>query len=272
MAFQPGPHALKAGYRHIAFDTLGSTNAEGRRRAAAGEQGPLWIVTGHQTDGRGRRGRVWETPPGNLATSLLVTTEARREIAASLGFVAGLALNAAIHAVAPGVLVRVGLDGLDDRNRHRLTLKWPNDVLADGAKVAGILLEVEPSQDRLAVVIGIGINVAAVPDGLPYAATSLRALGADVDADGVFAALCDAWVDFYRLWDEGRGLGLIRSLWLEQAAGLGAPVAVVLGKDIIRGTFETLDDEGRLVVLSEDGARRVVAAGEVHFGAAATMR
>jgi BirA family biotin operon repressor/biotin-[acetyl-CoA-carboxylase] ligase len=270
MAFALGPVAGAAGYQLLAFDRIGSTNAEALNRARSGSEGPLWVAAREQTAGRGRRGRAWETPDGNLAASLLLTLDLPRPLAATLGFVAGLALNEAVSAVAPAIAVRVGVDGLDEP-QARLTLKWPNDVLADGAKLAGILLEVEPCGDRLAVVIGLGVNVAAVPEGLPYPATSLTALGADIAAESLFAALTDAWVRFHLIWNNGQGLAEIRRLWLAQAAGLGAPVAVRLGESVLRGTFETLDDEGRLIVLTDDGARRAVTAGEVHFGAAASL-
>lgn len=271
MEFRLGPASAAAGYSLLAFDEIGSTNAEGLARARAGVEGPLWVTARRQTAGRGRRGRAWQTPEGNLAASLLVTVGTPRQTAATLGFVAGLALNAAVAQIAPQIVVRVGVDGLDEP-RARLTLKWPNDVLADGAKLAGILLEVEElGGGRLGVVTGLGVNVTAAPKDLPYPATSLRDLGAETSAQELFAALTDAWLRFHLIWDEGRGLSEIRRLWLAQAAGLGAPVAVRLGDGVLRGTFETLDEEGRLIVLTEEGERRTVAAGEVHFGAAAGM-
>lgn len=101
--------------------------------------------------------------------------------------------------------------------------------------------------------------------------TSLKDLGADISAESLFQALTDAWVGFHGIWDGGRDLAEIRRLWLAQAAGIGAPVAVRLGESILRGTFETLDEEGRLIVLTEQGERQTVAAGEVHFGAAASV-
>jgi BirA family biotin operon repressor/biotin-[acetyl-CoA-carboxylase] ligase len=265
MGFALGPASESAGYTLLAHDTIGSTNAEALSHARKGAAGPLWIVAREQTAGRGRRGRAWETPDGNLAASLLLTVDLPRQTAATLGFVAGLALNAAVTEVAPSIAVKVGVDGLDEP-AARLTLKWPNDVLADGAKLAGILLEVEElTESRLAIVIGLGVNVAAAPEGLPYPTASLKGL------EALFAALSDAWVQFHLIWDGGRGLPDIRRLWLAQAAGLGAPVAVRLGERILRGKFETLDEEGRLIVLTDEGVRQAIAAGEVHFGAAATM-
>lgn len=271
MTFALGPRSEAAGYSLLAHETVGSTNAEALGAARRGVAGPLWIAARHQSAGKGRRGRAWHTPEGNLAASLLLTADLPRPRAATLGFVAGLALNRAVSQVAPGVAVRVGVDGLDGQ-RSRLTLKWPNDVLADGAKLAGILLEIEDlGEGRVAVVTGLGVNVAAAPEGVPYPATSLHDLGAEVSAETLFAALSDAWIEFYALWDGAAGIGEIRRLWLAQAAGIGAPVAVRLGEGILRGRFETLDEEGRLIVMSEDGVRTAVAAGEVHFGAAASL-
>ena len=153
------------------------------------------------------------------------------------------------------------------------TLKWPNDVLADGAKLVGILLEAEQAGRERLVVTGIGINVADVPDGLPYRAASLRGLGVDVQAEAVFAALSAEWAEAFAAWDAGRGFPEIREAWLRHAAGLGGPVTVRSGAGTpLVGVFETIDAAGQLVIAEDGGRRRVVPAGEVHFGAAATLR
>ena len=150
-------------------------------------------------------------------------------------------------------------------------LKWPNDVLADGAKTAGILLETEGDRDRSRpVVIGIGVNVIAGPRGAPYPATALRDLGIQVSAEAVFEALSASWIEVADLWDEGRGLAAILREWLGCAAGVGAPVTVRSGQEVVRGVFETIDAGGHLVLRSEDGRRCPIAAGDVHFGTAAT--
>jgi BirA family transcriptional regulator, biotin operon repressor / biotin---[acetyl-CoA-carboxylase] ligase len=263
MAFRLSPRALEAGHRLSAFETIGSTNAEALARGRAGEAGPLWVVSDHQTAGRGRRGNAWETPRGNLAASLLGTTDAPPAVAATLGFVAGLAVRSALERVAPGLNLR---------------LKWPNDVLADGGKLAGILLETETvaqdhrtgARDQRIVAVGLGVNVAASPVGLRYSATSLAERGRAVTADELFEALSEAWLAFHRLWDHGRGMPQIRALWLEAAAGVGEPIAVRLGDEAARGVFETIDTSGQLILRSSDGTVRAIAAGEVHFGAAAT--
>jgi BirA family biotin operon repressor/biotin-[acetyl-CoA-carboxylase] ligase len=159
------------------------------------------------------------------------------------------------------------------RGNDRLRLKWPNDVLLDGAKLAGILLEAEPLPDgRFAVVVGIGVNVVAAPDGLPYPATALQTLGIGIQATQLFQALSDGWANVERVWNNGRGFAAVRRLWLDRAAGLGEDVAVRVGDEVYSGVFETIDEEGRLVIRSHNGMMRTIAAGEVHFGATATAR
>ena len=153
-----------------------------------------------------------------------------------------------------------------------LQLKWPNDVLVDGAKVAGILLEAATLPGASAsVVVGIGVNVRHAPEGVPYPATSLAAMGFGVTAEALFQALSEAWVEQIAIWDNGRGFADIRRNWLDLAAGLGGAIAVRVGAEMVRGTFETIDAEGRLVVRGSDGTARQVTAGEVHFGHALTM-
>jgi BirA family biotin operon repressor/biotin-[acetyl-CoA-carboxylase] ligase len=266
MGFALNPRAAKAGYRFRAYDSLGSTNAEAMRLGRGGEAGRLWIIARQQTAGRGRRGSAWSSPPGNLATSLLLTGAWEPQRAATLGFVAGLALHDALSVLCPGTV---------------FALKWPNDLLAEGAKLAGILLETEiPSRDhRIAasrdhriIGAGIGVNVAAAPEGLPYPATSLAALGHTVTAEEVFEALSDSWIACERLWDEGRGMAALREHWLAAAAGVGEEIAVRLGPSTLTGTFETIDEAGRLLLRLPGGALHAIAAGEVHFGPAATVR
>ena len=154
----------------------------------------------------------------------------------------------------------------------KFALKWPNDVLAGRHKLAGILLEAEAVRDnRLAVVVGIGTNVVAAPEGTPTPATSLAALGVQIGAEELFTALSDAWIEFRGIWDNGRGFGEIRKRWLERAAGLGERVAIQTGSSVIEGTFDTLDETGCMIVRAPDGRRLPVTAGDVYFGAAASV-
>jgi BirA family transcriptional regulator, biotin operon repressor / biotin---[acetyl-CoA-carboxylase] ligase len=266
MAFSLGPRAVSAGHRLAAFDSIGSTNAEALSRARDGERGPIWFVTSEQTAGRGRRNRPWVAPRGNLASSILEVIDVPPGIAATLGFAAGLAIETALRKVSVEASLRAtGSDPM------QFSLKWPNDVLAGRQKLVGILLEAEAvAGDRLAVVVGIGTNVVAAPQGTPMPATSLAALGVHVGAEDVFVALSDAWTEFRGIWDLGCGFGEIRKLWLERATGLGQPVAVQAGGAPIEGIFETIDETGCLVVRKSDGKRVPVSAGDIYFGNAAS--
>jgi len=266
MSFSLGPRAQSAGYRLASFDQIGSTNAEAMSRARDGERGPIWFVTSEQTAGRGRRHRPWIAPRGNLASSILEVTEVSPAVAATLGFAAGLALEAALRTISVEAALRS--DGSD---QLRFGLKWPNDVLAGGQKLAGILLEAEALQNGLAVVVGIGTNVVAAPEGTPTPATSLNALGIQIGAEELFEALSDAWVEFRGIWDHGRGFAEIRTQWLQRAAGLGERVAIQTGSATLEGTFDTIDETGCLIVCTGEGKRVSVAAGEVHFGTAASV-
>jgi len=263
MAFALGPAAAEAGYQLQSYDSVGSTNDAALEAGRAGGGGPAWFVTGHQVSGRGRRGRAWEGPRGNLAASLLLETDVPIQVAVTLGFVAGLSLHDALSSF--------------DLGHAEIRLKWPNDVLANGQKLSGILLESNAgSSGRLQIVVGIGTNIVSAPVGAPYRATCLSDLGAAVTAEMLFAALSDSWSARYAEWkagaSSGQGMETIRQAWIARAAGIGGPVAVQSGGRTIEGLFETLDSDGRLIVLQDNGERVPVSAGDVHFGDAATVK
>ncbi|MDR3495523.1 MAG: biotin--[acetyl-CoA-carboxylase] ligase [Ancalomicrobiaceae bacterium] len=271
------------GYRLVTFSTVGSTNREAMDRLKAGDPGRLWVFSPEQTAGKGRRGRAWATIRGNFAGSLALTVDAAPARAATLGFVAGLALRRALLRIVSTAAISLVLDGADalpadgqrsgGRGTGRIELKWPNDVVVDGAKLAGILLEAEPlSTGLLGVVIGIGVNVVSAPQDLPYPATSLADLGVRLEAELLLEALMEAWPDVYRVWSAPGGMEKIGREWLAGAAGVGGPVAVAVGGSVFRGRFETIDAEGRLMVVDDTGHRHAIAAGEVHFGVAAMAR
>ena len=256
MVFALGADAAQAGHRLVAYESIDSTNSTALELARSGEQGPLWVVTRSQTAGRGRRGREWTSADDNLAASLLMTLDIAPANAATLGFVAGLALDDALRSCAPGADVK---------------LKWTNDVISSDGKLAGILLEAESTPHGLGIVIGIGVNLASAPQGLPFPATSLAARGFIVHPERMFAALSDAWIGFERLWGGGRGMPQIRDLWLARAAGRGLPVSVTMGDRVVQGIFETVDDSGRMILRADDNSEIAIAAGEVQFGPASTL-
>ncbi len=222
--------------------------------ARSAAEGRLWIVSERQTAGRGRHGRTWVSEPGNLYATLLLRNPCAPESAPQLGFVAGLALRDAL----------VALTHLGDRVR----LKWPNDVLVDGAKLAGILLEgVSLGPDargrpRHAVAIGFGVNVDRHPDNLPYAATSLAALGYRSHPLEVFQHLSDMMVTRLAQWAAGEDFPLVRLSWLNVAAGLRQSIEVNMEGEVLQGVFTEIDRTGRLVIQTPAGTR-ILSAGDM---------
>ena len=239
-----------AGARHKSYDTLGSTNAEALGLARAGERGPLWITARTQTAGRGRRGSQWVSPAGNLHATLLLTEPSPPAQAPQLSFVAALAAHDAIAACAP----QLGPD---------LKVKWPNDLLVEMAKVAGILIEGE-NAPVFTVAIGIGVNCAVHPDGTDYPAADLAGLGALVVPDTLLEALAAAMQARLAQWRSGDGFAATRADWLKRAAGLGEPMQVRLPGRELSGRFQGLDEAGRLL-LEQPGGLMTITAGEV-FG------
>lgn len=231
---------------HVA--QIGSTNAEALARASRGERGPLWILADRQIAGRGRRGRDWVSPLGNLYATLLLVDPAPPALTPQLSFVAALALDDAILTLAPEL-------------QERLALKWPNDLLVDGAKLSGILVEGSTQGTLSAVVIGMGVNIVSHPEGMAYATTSLDAAGASVSRDDLFEVLTASMTRALALWHRGERFDLIRAGWLARAAGLGHPMIVRGDGDRLEGIFAGLAPDGRLILDTPDG-RRLVTSGD----------
>lgn len=259
-----GPNARAAGTKLFVFDTTTSTNINAKEYGQTGEQGPAWFVAREQTAGYGRRGRAWVAPRGNLAASVLVTLDVQPAVAATLGFVAGVAVQQALRSLSRESAAR-GVAAID------FALKWPNDVLANGHKLVGIGLEAHAMPASLAVVVGIGVNNIAAPEDTPFPATSLTAEGLQLSAEDVFTTLSDTWTDLFALWDNGRNFADIRKLWLASAYNLGGTVSVQLGERIVEGTFEAIDETGCMIVATPQG-RMPVTAGDVYFGTARSAR
>jgi len=222
-----------------------------------GDADRLWVASLAQTSGRGRRGRRWQSEAGNLAASLVVVLPGEAD-PGLVGFVAALALLRALGDVASRCD--------PDNPAARFELKWPNDVLANGAKLAGILLEAERLKNgEMAIVAGIGVNVKSAPRDLPYRATSLADLGIDINAQDLFTALSGAWVDIFAIWNNGDGREQILNEWRVNASGMGKPVTVKRARDEVHGIFETIDSQGQLVVRHKSGQTTIITAGDVFF-------
>ena len=241
------------GYGLKTFDVIDSTNEEAKRLAAAGEPGPIWISAARQTAGRGRRGRSWESPTGNLSATLMLRPTRPAGECAQLSFAAAIAACDMLQHFAPAAALRV---------------KWPNDVLADGRKLVGILLESaskagESVPDYLA--IGIGANLATHPEGLEYPVTSLKALGATVPtADDALLHLAANFAQWYDRW-AADGFAALRDAWLARAQGLGSRIRARLATEETTGVFEGIDATGALILREDGGAVRHISAGEVFF-------
>ncbi len=241
--------------RLLRYDTLGSTNDEAKRLAERGAEEWTVVWAREQTAGRGRGGNSFVSPPGNLYFSAILRPARSAGSAAQLGFASALAVGEAVARRLPP--------------SRDLRYKWPNDVLVDGQKLSGILLESAAAQDgTLAwLIVGIGINVTSHPSGTAWPATSLEALGADPvaiedllqDVVAAFQAETGRWL--------GEGFAPIRAAWLARAYGLGQPVRVRLPRERLSGRFVDLDRDGLLLLETAEGPRRI-AAGEI-FPAAA---
>jgi BirA family transcriptional regulator, biotin operon repressor / biotin---[acetyl-CoA-carboxylase] ligase len=247
---QLDPLAAAAGVRLLDYESLPSTNGEALALARRGEIGPLWIVAMRQTAGRGRRTNQWISEPGNLYATLLLSDAAPADRAPELSFVAVLAVHDAILDRAAGL-------------RGRLTLKWPNDVLCDDAKLGGILIESESIEARLVAAIGIGVNCRHHPPQTSYPATDLAAAGADVSPEELFCALSAAMTRRLTQWQRGANFAAIRRDWLGRAFGVGAEMKVRLPGRELSGRWETLDERGRLLLRLADGTLQAIAAGDV---------
>ncbi|WP_424992170.1 biotin--[acetyl-CoA-carboxylase] ligase [Oceaniradius stylonematis] len=253
LVFEPIPGLPDWRAAHVA--TTGSTNADLAALVCEGRagEGRLWLTAGEQTQGRGRRGRPWSSPPGNLFGSLVLVDPAPVDRIGFLPLVTGLAVRDAVAA-------ELGEGG------PSIELKWPNDVLIDGAKCCGILLESLSAPDGTnAVIIGCGINVTAHPLDTPYPATHLTAHRPDATSRSLFHHLAGAFAKVLNDWNRGRNTSAIRERWLDHARGRGQPLTVTLDNATHQGIFEDIDADGYLILRLPDGTSTTFAAGDVFF-------
>jgi BirA family transcriptional regulator, biotin operon repressor / biotin---[acetyl-CoA-carboxylase] ligase len=228
---------LPDGWTLVALESVGSTNDEAARLAEAGAPEGTVVWSREQTGGRGRRGRHWVSPIGNLYTSTILRPAGSAARAAELGFVAALAVADVVPA------------------GREVRLKWPNDVLVDGGKVAGILPESAIGQRGEHVVLGIGVNVGFAPQ-LPDMRYPGAALGGSVEEalEQLTASLALRLAQWRR-----EGFATIRAAWLAKAGPLGLEVDVKLGEELVRGRFAGMDREGALLLDTPAGPRKIVA-------------
>lgn len=229
-----------------------STNVDVLDLARAGDPGRVWVVSERQEGGRARRGRSWTSEPGNLyASALLIDPCAPRHLP-ELPFVSVLAAADAVFRATDG---------------HRTPgIKWPNDLMLSGRKLAGILLETTRTGDgRTAVAVGIGINCRHYPFATETPATSLLTEGADVLPERLFDELAAAFAARLDQWCAGAGFAAIRAAWLARAVGIGSRIRVRLVDGEDGGVFEAIDEAGLLILARDDGSRRTVSAGDVFF-------
>lgn len=247
--------ALPDGYRHIAHGDVGSTNTLCLEHARQHGVGNVWISGTRQIEGRGSRGRGWVSEPGNLYASLLLKDCGEQEWLHTLTFVASLAIRDAILSLHGAALSRV-------------ELKWPNDVLVNGAKVSGILLESHQVNDVRYVIIGIGINIIHYPAETLFPATSLEREGVVCGFDQLFQILADAMAIRIAQWSGGSGFAQIRADWLKAAARLDRQIEVKssYGAEMaIKGVFRGLSEKGLLLLEMPDGSIKTVSTADIFF-------
>ena len=243
----------------LILDETDSTNAEARRRAEAGEVGPLWITARRQSAGRGRRGRKWESESGNLASTLLLLTRKSPAEAAQLTFAASLAVADLLDRYVPPALV---------------TIKWPNDVLLDGRKTSGILIESGPAPSGgLWLAVGIGINLNQTPGETERPATCIAEhLNQGVASAPTVDEAAKALAEIFGVWlDRWTTLGFqpILDAWTARTPGLHGPCTARLTNETLTGVADGVEADGSLRLKLPDGSLRVISAGDVFFGEAA---
>jgi len=235
------------------FDDIDSTNAQALRALAEGQSGPHWFVTKSQNAGRGRQGRVWRSQAGNLYASLLIPVTCNPQSIPQLSFVSALGVHDCAKAM------------LGEKNEHfKLTLKWPNDVLLEGKKLAGILLETSSMGAKPATaVIGIGLNLAHSPQIRDKPTICLADFHVNITPLAALSVLANSMEQRLRQWEQGRNFGKIRDDWLARAQGIGAIYSATAQNRKFSGVFETIATDGALVLRLKGGELHRVTSGEV---------
>ncbi len=247
---------ISAGYKLDHCTSCPSTSSRALQfgKAGAAEIGSgIWFITDEQTNGRARQGRVWQSGQGNLTTSLLLNLPKSTKDQHILSFVAAIALADTIEKILGS-------------KSSILRLKWPNDLLLSGAKLAGILLELQFLPDKTQLVaIGFGVNVKSVPPNMPYSVAAISDHCTSVSTQEVFMALSASWHNSFSLWNYGLGTSKVLSRWREKAFEMGEPVKVKQSDKIISGTYCDIDEQGRLILQLATQEKLIISVGDVEI-------
>ena len=244
---------LPDAYRLVSFNSIDSTNEAAKRLAGEGAAGGTVVWAHQQTAGKARRGRGWISEPGNLYCSVLLRPNRPATEVMQMSFVAATAVADTVAGVLAGPAVEC---------------KWPNDVLIDGRKVAGILLESSARNGLVPdwLVVGVGVNIAHHPPDAEFPATSLRDAGCgELDVAEMLTSFCHHFNGWCGTW-LAQGYHPVREAWLRRARGIGAPLTVRLDRETIAGTFTGVDAQGALIVEAAEGTR-CITSGDVFFAA-----
>lgn len=261
MARSKKTYHLLNDYHLLAYECVDSTNEEAKRLAEGGAAHGAVIWAKEQTAGRGRLGRQWDSKPGNLYVSFLLAPERPLAEAAQLSFVAAVAAVEALQPLLPHSA---------DKDGGTFRCKWPNDILLGDRKLGGILLESfttlsEEGTSKQWVVAGVGLNIDSHPADALYPATCLKEAGVElVSAKIVLTRFVERFIANYDAWMKD-GFAPVRESWLRHAYGMGKPVEVRAGGEVLRGTFEGMTAAGEMRIRTEAGQEAVINSGDVFF-------
>ena len=240
---------IHAEIERIQVPQTDSTNIEALRRVAGGHAPPFWITAGRQTAGKGRRRRAWVSDPGNLFASLVYPVCDLPPRTDKLPLVAAVAVRETVAAFTGA--------------GNAIAIKWPNDILVDGRKISGILIEQHQIGATAILVAGVGINIASRPEIASYPTACLADIGAVVAPDPVWRELAACFAKWLAVWRGRDGFAAVRQEWLRHAAGMGETIIVTDEKSSRTGIFSTLDEQGYLLLRHGDGRIERISCGDV---------
>lgn len=242
-------------YNYLTFDVIDSTNSEARRVLSRGADGNFVISAGEQISGRGRNGRIWESRPGNLYMSILLEADGFYNRQSDISFVTALAVYDSISEISRTCASKVDL-----------IIKWPNDILINGAKISGILLESIKSNAKHYLIIGIGVNIALSPNLSDKKTISCADLNIkNISPSLMLDIIMKHFSYYYNLWQD-KGFTPVRQLWLERSCKRGEVITVSDGRNRISGLFQDIDENGAIVLKLASGEHCKLSTGDVFFG------